>query len=395
MEHLFSFGLKKNFSIKPIQHSLQLAKIKGLEALKARLLKSIITNKLPHAQLYAGSEGSAKLALSYGITQYLYCTDKKESDSCGICSSCRKISSFTHPDVHYSFPTVSTGSSKPSISNDFLDSWRKINESGPFFNTEDWIKTIAKDENKAPNITRDETRSIINKLSLKPYEGEAKTLIIWMPEYLAGESNALLKILEEPPQKTYFILVTENPDALLATITSRTQLLKIPSYTEEETKEYLQNKYSLEAKKANQIAYLSEGNIRKAESLVESVEDNYSEIFRNWMLACYSNDLQKVSSLCDDLHKLGRVQLQLFLTNGLAILRESLLYKNIENYNVRAEQDQKDFVMKFSATLNSALIEKSYQQINEVSYHIKRNANAKIALFNLSMQMRYNFARKR
>ena len=365
----------------------------GLGFLKEKLISNVKHERLAHAQLFLGPEGSGKLGLALALTQYLYCSERNESDSCGVCSSCRKISSFTHPDVHFTYPTVS--SSKEPISANFIETWRSKLKESTYFNTSEWIKDIAADENKKPNITRRETREIISKLSLKPYEGEAKTLIIWMPEYLRNESNALLKLIEEPPQKTYFILVAENSDALLATITSRTQLVKIPKYTEEETATFLRDKYALEHKKAEQIAYLSEGNFRKAIDLVESVEDNYSEMFRDWMLACYSNNLAKVSKLADELHKLGRVQLQIFLTNGLSILRESLLYKTIDNYQIKAEQDQQDFIKKFSSTLNAMCIEKSYEQINEVIYHIQRNANGKIAIFNLSLQLRYNFVRKK
>ncbi|PCJ64949.1 MAG: hypothetical protein COA58_11805 [Bacteroidetes bacterium] len=374
---------------------VQLSQIYGLQKIKQKLLANVRDNRLPHAQLFLGPEGSGKLGLALALTQYLYCSNKSETDSCGECSSCRKISSHTHPDVHFTFPTVVKSSGKEPVSNDFLEAWRKELQESIYFNTSDWIKNIADDENKKPNITRKETRDIISKLSLKPYEGEAKTLIIWMPEYLAGQSNALLKLIEEPPQKTYFILVAENSDALLATITSRTQLVKIPKYTEEETMAFLQAKYSLDPQKAEQIAYLAEGNFRKAIDLVESVEDNYSEMFRDWMLACYSNNLKTVSSLVDSMHKLGRVQLQIFLTNGLSILRESLLYKTIDNYTIKAEKDQQDFIRKFSGTLNAACIEKSYEQINEVIYHIQRNANAKIAIFNLSLNLRYNFVRKK
>lgn len=374
---------------------MQLSQIYGLQKIKQKLLANVRDNRLPHAQLFLGPEGSGKLGLALALTQYLYCSNKSETDSCGECSSCRKISSHTHPDVHFTFPTVVKSSGKEPVSNDFLEAWRKELQESIYFNTSDWIKNIADDENKKPNITRKETRDIISKLSLKPYEGEAKTLIIWMPEYLAGQSNALLKLIEEPPQKTYFILVAENSDALLATITSRTQLVKIPKYTEEETMAFLQAKYSLDPQKAEQIAYLAEGNFRKAIDLVESVEDNYSEMFRDWMLACYSNNLKTVSSLVDSMHKLGRVQLQIFLTNGLSILRESLLYKTIDNYTIKAEKDQQDFIRKFSGTLNAACIEKSYEQINEVIYHIQRNANAKIAIFNLSLNLRYNFVRKK
>ncbi|MDB9883032.1 hypothetical protein OAD66_07870 [Bacteroidia bacterium] len=367
----------------------------GLSSIKQKLQANVRENRLAHAQLFLGLEGSGKLGLALALTQYIYCSNRSETDSCGECSSCRKISSLTHPDVHFTFPTVVKTSDKEPVSDDYIQEFRKEVLASTFFNTSDWVRVISDNQNKNPNITKKETRNIISKLSLKPYEGEAKTLIIWMPEYLAGQSNALLKLIEEPPQKTYFILVAENSEALLPTITSRTQLVKIPRYTEEETEDYLQTKYGLGSQKAEQIAYLSEGNFRKAISLVESVEDNYSTLFRDWMLACYSNNLKTVATVTDDLHKIGRVQLQIFLVNGLSILRESLLYKTITNYQIKSEKEQVDFIKKFSKTLNAANIEKSYEQINEVIYHIQRNANAKIALFNLSLNLRYNFVRNR
>ena len=373
---------------------MKFADVPGLAPIKAKLIANVQNERLAHAQLFLGPEGSGKLHLALALTQYVYCANRSDTDSCGECSSCRKISTLTHPDIHFTYPTVVKISGKEPISADYIEEWRKELLANPFMNTSDWIGKIADSENKSPNITRKETREIVTKLGMKPYEGEAKTLIIWMPEYLAEQSNALLKVIEEPTQKTFFILVAENSDRLLATITSRTQLVKIPKYSETEAQLFLQEKYNLDSKKAEQLAYLSEGNLRKAIDLVESVEDNYSEIFRDWMLACYSNNLKKVMEITEELHKLGRVQLQLFLTNGLAIMRESLLYKTITDYVIKAESDQQAFIKKFSTTLNAACIETSYEQINEVIYHIQRNANAKVALFNLSLNLRYNFIRK-
>jgi len=374
---------------------MQFGDVPGLAKLKTKLATSVNKGKLPHALLLLGNEGSGKLALAYALTSYIYCTNRQNDDSCGECSSCRKIGSHTHPDVHYTIPlTNNSTSAKKPISTDFITQWREFNKDHTFFNTADWVSVIAKDENKQPNIYREETRSILSKLSLKPYEGEAKTLIIWMPEYLKTESNALLKIIEEPPQKTYFILVAEDSDELLTTITSRSQLVKVPTYTEEETEAYLKEKYNLESTKAEQLSYLAEGNFRKAISLVESVEDNYSALFREWMVACYTNNLAKAYEIGESLHKSGRTQTQLFLTNGLAILRQSLLHKMVDNYQIKAEKEQQDFIKKFSTTLNAACIEKSYEQINEVIYQIKRNSNGKMTLFHLSLNLRYNFIRK-
>jgi DNA polymerase-3 subunit delta' len=370
---------------------MQFKDVHAYSDLKHKLVQNFKQNRIPHAQLFIGPEGCGNLSLALALTQLIYCQNPTENDSCGICSSCIKVSKLTHPDVHFTIPTIGS----KEISTSFLTEWRELVESTKHFNAVDWTSKIAKDENKALNITKEETRDIKSKLSLKPFEGEAKTLIIWMPEYLSKEGNSLLKLIEEPSQKTYFILVANNFDSLLTTITSRTQLVKVPAYTEEEIIQLLGDKYHLDHQKAESIAFLAEGNMNTAIAMVESVENNYAEMFRNWMLSCYKNNLQEVSSIMDELSKLGRTQIQLFLRNGLKILRESLLYLNIEDYEIKFEGEYKDFIKKFSNTLNAKHIESSYQQINDTIYHIQRNANAKISLFNLSLALRHNFIRKR
>ncbi|MEY2923521.1 MAG: hypothetical protein RLZZ337_61 [Bacteroidota bacterium] len=371
---------------------MRFSEVHGLADIKKKLLQNHKQNRLAHAQLFLGPEGSGNLALALALTQLIYCKNPTEEDSCGECGSCQKITKYVHPDVHFSFPTISTGS-KPSCSDDFIKEWREILSDSPYFTETEWVQKISDNENKQLNITAKETLEIIKKLSLKAYEGDAKTLIIWLPEHLRNESNKLLKIIEEPPQKTYFILVANNYDSLLPTITSRTQLVKLPAYSEQEVSSFLSNKYHLDHKKAENLAFLAEGNLNTAIKLVESVEDNYSQLFREWMLACFKNQLKQVGIITDDIAKLGRTQIQLFLKNGLKILRESLLYKTIDNYEIKFEGEYKDFIKKFSNTINAQTVEQSYQQINETIYHIQRNANAKISLFNLSLSLSQNFIR--
>jgi DNA polymerase-3 subunit delta' len=374
---------------------MKFSEVHGLADIKKKLLQNFRLNRLAHAQLFLGPEGSGNLAMALALTQLIYCQDPTEDDSCGICSSCQKIGKFMHPDVHFSFPSISTPGSKPSTSDDFIKQWREILTETPYFNETDWVQKISDNENKQLNITAKETLEIVKKLSLKAYEGKAKTLIIWLPEHLRNESNKLLKIIEEPPQKTYFILVASNYDSLLPTITSRTQLVKSPAYTELEVADFLGKKYHLDHQKAESLAFLAEGNLNSATKLVESVEDNYAQLFREWMLACYGNKIKDVGRITDDIAKLGRTQIQLFLKNGLKILRESLLYKTIDDYEIKFEGEYKDFIRKFSNTINAQLVEKSYEQINETIYHVQRNANAKISLFNLSLGLRQNFIRKK
>lgn len=370
---------------------MQFKDITGHDELKRKLAQNIQTGRVPHAQMFLGPEGSNNLALALAFIQRLFCENPLEEDSCGECSSCHKVSKLTHPDIHFTYPTAGA----KQISTNFIEEWREMVIQHPLMNVSDWMTKISKDENKTPNITREESRDIINKLSLKPFEGEAKALIIWMPEYLDKIGNSLLKIIEEPPQKTYFILVAHNYDEILPTVLSRTQLVKVQAYSNDEIKEYLHSTYGLEQSKSENIAFLADGNMREAIMMVEEVDDNYSDMFRKWMLACYSNNLQSAGSISDEVAKLGRTQIQLFLQNGLKILRETLLYLNIENYEIKFVGEYKEFIKKFSKTLNAKLIEDSYQAINDTIYHIGRNANAKISLFNLSLTLRHNFLRKK
>lgn len=369
---------------------MKFEEVLGHEELKAKLIQNVKGERIPHAQLFLGNEGCNNLGLALAYVQYLFCSNKQDSDSCGECSSCLKISKHSHPDVHYTYPTAGA----KQISTNYIEEWRSMLSEHSLFNVADWMRSISKDENKSPNITREESRDILSKLSLKPFEGDAKALIIWMPEYLDKVGNSLLKIIEEPPHKTYFILVAHQFDALLPTVTSRTQLVKVPSYTKEQICEFLKDKYKLESTKAENIAFLAEGDLRAALMMVEEVDDNYSELFRSWMLASYSNDLNTSSKLVDDLAKLGRTQIQLFLKNGLKILRETLLFKSVNDYEIKFVGEHKDFIKNLSRTLNAKLIEDSYEQINEAIYEIGRNANAKMSLFHLSLSLRHNFIRK-
>ena len=369
---------------------MRFSDIAGHTELKQQLAQLVAQNRIPHAQLFLGPEGSGNLALALAYVQLIFCANPSDGDSCGTCPSCSKIAQQAHPDLHFSFPTAGA----KQLSTNYMQEWREQIAHTPFFNVNDWMSRIAKDENKSPNITREESRDILSKLSLKPFEGEAKALVIWMPEYLDKVGNALLKIIEEPPQKTYFILVAHQFDQLLPTLTSRTQLIKVPAYDIHEIVSYLKSKYQLEAQQAERLAFLSEGNLRLAEQFVEEVDDNHAELFREWMLACYANQLHKVDQITEQLAKQGRTQIQLFLQNGLKILRETLLYLSMDGYDIKFAGEYKEFIRRFSRTVNAELIERSYQGMNETIYHIGRNANAKISLFHLSLALRHNFIRK-
>lgn len=370
---------------------MRFADIPGHLEFKRKLVDDFKQQRIPHAMMFLGNEGSAGLALALAFSQYIHCTDKLDEDSCGQCAACAKTSKWVHPDLHFSFPTVSTGASKPT-SNDFLEQWREALHDNPYLSYIDWIRRIAQ-ENKQGNITVAECHSIIKKLALQSFESEYKIMIMWLPEYLGQAGNVLLKLIEEPPKKTLFILVSNDYNKIIGTIRSRTQLFKIPTYTRQEIEAFLLS-LSVDENKANQIAYVSEGDINKALHLVEGDEGDYTEEFRTWMQLCAARKVPELMKWADQQGANGRTSNMNFLQQALRILRECMATKTIENYRIKLSEQHHAFVQKFSQYLEYKHIEYIYEEINSSIYHIQRNANAKITLFNLSLKIKENLKTK-
>ena len=222
---------------------MQFKEVIGQQKVKDYLLKSAQSDQVSHAQLFLGPEGCGNLALAIAYAQYLQCRNKGATDACGKCSSCIKANKLIHPDIHFSYPTVGS----KAKSTDFLKEWRDAVEQQPYMNVYQWLQHI-KAENKQGNITREECEAIIRKLSLRAYESTYKVLIVWMPEYLGKEGNRLLKLIEEPPVNTVFLLVAENANLILNTILSRTQQLRIHRLSDAAIKEALVERHQLSEK---------------------------------------------------------------------------------------------------------------------------------------------------
>jgi DNA polymerase-3 subunit delta' len=362
---------------------MNFSEIPGNETIKHDLIRKIQSGRVPHAQLFVGPEGSAKLALALAFSQYMHCVQPTGTDSCGVCMSCIKAAKFIHPDIHFSFPVVNRGSEKSS-SSDFIKKWRKVLDENVYMDYVQWMGIIA-EENRQGNIPVKECREIISKLALKPFESDKKTLIMWLPEYLGKEGNVLLKILEEPPEGTYFILVACHYDLILPTILSRTQLVKIQAFEENDIKRYLSENLDTIPENPDQLAFMANGSINRALQLIEDQTDNHTESFREWMLMCHGNNMLKLVSWSNQCAGLGRESVKNFLHNGLTILRECLMIRYTNAYETKVPEVQKKFVINFSKVLNRTAIEALYIKMNEAIYHIERNANAKILLFNLSL----------
>jgi DNA polymerase-3 subunit delta' len=363
------------------------SQIPGLNDIKQTLINSVNNYHIHHAQLFMGTEGSANLAMALAYATYINCESKTETDSCGQCPSCVKFNKLAHPDINFVFPISTTKQvPKDPMSSLFMKDWRTFVLENPYGSINEWGNHIGA-ENKQLNISADESRNIVKTLSLKAFEAEYKILLIWHPENMhVSAANAILKILEEPPAKTIFLLVTNNSEKLLTTILSRTQKIKIRTFTDEEIKQGLITMNQLDEKKAGQLAYMADGSLNEAFRLHKEVEEDHHVFFRDWMRICYKrNNLADLVEWGEVFHKMGREVQKSLLQYGLNMLRETLVFNYGGNELVRLQNDDLKFVEGFSKVMGESKIEGISKEINDAYYHIERNANSKIVFLDLSL----------
>lgn len=362
------------------------SQIPGLEETKLRLINAVANNHIAHAQLLSGAEGSGNLALAIAFATYINCEDRQESDSCGKCPSCSKYNKLIHPDLHFIFPVSTTKSvSKEPMSNLFMKEWRKFIAENPYGDINTWANFMGA-ENKQLNISVDEARNIVKTISLKAFEAEYKILIIWLAENMnQSAANSILKILEEPPFKTIFFLVTNNAERIIPTILSRTQRINIRSFKDEELVTALMGKQAIEEKAARQLAYLSDGNMNESLRLLNEIEEDTHGMFREWMRQCYKkNNISELVNASEEFQKKGREGQKSLFIYGLQILRECLVYPFAKDL-IRLQEEELQFVEGFSKVVTREKIEKITRHITDACYHIERNGNAKIIFLDTSL----------
>lgn len=361
---------------------MQYQQIIGQHALRQHLLHDINADRVSHAQLFLAHEGSGGLPLALAYIQYLYCQNRQPADSCGSCPACIKSQKMIHPDIHYSFPTVGS----KAKSSDFLSSWREFVPQNPYLSAYDWLQHL-KAENKQGNITAEECADIFRKLSLKSFEGGYKTLLMWLPEYLGKEGNRLLKLLEEPPDNTLFILVAENPALILSTILSRTQIVKIPRLADEEIATTLQNRYAMPAETAQTLAALAEGNLHAAMQLAENTAADHRRLLLSWLQSCLSQQGSAMLAITEQLAALGREEQKNFLQYVLYFVRKILMYQSIPNYSGGLSEQEQLLGKQLLQYLDMWAVQHLTDALSNAYTHIERNANPRILFFNLSLTL--------
>ncbi len=361
--------------------------ISGFEKEKNFLINAENKNHVAHAQLFFGSEGSPNLSLALAFISFLNCNDKVNNDSCGECPSCKKIDKMIHPDVHFIFPVAPTTKiNKNVISDLFIKEWRNFILDDPYQNVNDWFNFYGF-ENKSPNISKDESRNLIKKLTLKPFESENKIVLIWLPEYLhLYTSNALLKILEDPPPKTFFFLITNDYNRLLKTILSRVQMFKIRNFSDEELKKEILKKEDIAENELSKLILTSDGNLNQAKKIINSSNEDFLSFFKIWMRNCYSNDYAKIQLDLEWFNNQTKINKKAFLIYSLNLIRESFVIK-INSSLSRIVDEESEFIKNFSQSLNEEKTEKIILELNDSIRFLERNANPKIIFLDLSIEI--------
>jgi DNA polymerase-3 subunit delta' len=396
---------------------MQFSDIINQKEVKQQLTELVQHNRLSHALLFLGKEGSGALPLALAFAQYVICetvngkskhnigpslfsepetVDPKSevrNDSCGICTSCIKAQQLIHPDIHFSYPTVTKKPGEKPIATDFITEWREFIKLTPYGNSFDWIEMIKEKENSQGKITAEECNDIIRKLNLKSFESEYKILIMWMPEYLGNEGNKLLKLIEEPPPNTLFILVAENESLVLPTIVSRCQLIKIPELEIKDIEDALISRNKTEPATARQIAGISDGNYREALQLVQHAEEDWQSLLREWLNAILKTGPIAQTKWVEEISRLGREKQKQFLRYFNHLLEQAIRFKILIDSGKLAIDEtffngkEKDFIERLNKIAGIEQQQAIIEELDRASYYIERNANGKMLFHALTIKL--------
>jgi DNA polymerase III subunit delta' len=401
---------------------MQFAQIIGQTDLKNQLTQMVHQNRLSHALLFLGKEGTGGLPLALAFAQFITCeknplqTAKKQvitneislfgeetpepinqsaeqlTDACGQCSACKKAAQMVHPDIHYAYPVIPKKSGDKPVSTDYIIEWREFISKNPYGIAYDWLQFINA-ENKQGNITSEECNDIIHKMSLKSFESSFKILLLWMPELLGKNGNKLLKLIEEPPPDSLFILVAENDGLILPTILSRTQLVKLPILQKQDIAEALEQQEGTPKNKALQIASISEGNYHEALQHLQNADDDWEGLLRQWLNSILKAGPAAQVKCVDDFAKLGREKQKQFLkyfthlTEQCIRLLAGAPEESIEEANI-------DFAKRLNKQCDVSQLNAIATELDNASYYIERNANAKILFHALTIRLYHIISNK-
>ncbi len=352
------------------------------------MIRMVNEGRVSHAQMLAGPEGIGKLNLALAFAQYLNCSDRQEDDSCGVCSSCTKYEKLVHPDLHFVFPVVKSPKHKNPVSDSYIAEWRQFVREKKYFNLRQWYGKLESD--KQGLIYSQESQEIIKKLSLKTFEAEFKVMIIWLPEKMhVSAANKLLKLLEEPPQGTVFLLVSDDPSSVLGTIQSRSQLLKIPRIDGAAISKALVDEYSIDATEAERFAKLASGSFVAAQEIVDQSDERafFFDRFVNLMRQAYARKLFDLIDWCDEMNSQPKERLKNFLEFSLRLVRENFMMNIQEEELLYLTPEEENFSTRFSPFINDNNVLELSEEFSLAHSHLEQNGNARIILMDLCLKV--------
>lgn len=353
------------------------------------IISSAKSGRMPHAIMVCGPSGSGKLPFALALARYVCCSNPSEHDSCGQCLSCRMADKLEHPDIHFVFPVIRKKDGSSVVSDDWLPEWRQRLKVSPYFSLADWSTDMG-DPNKQPIIYTAESNEIQRKLSLKPAMDGYKVAIIWLPEKMNEEcANKLLKLVEEPPAKTLFILVSEEPEYVLPTLAGRTQRINLSPIEQRMLANYLKSRFGLTDSDAEEIARRSEGSILKAIQNISLSEEERAcfDSFTTLMRQAWRRDIRALKDWSENMASRGRERQKIFLRYAARMNRENFMANfRIPDLNYMTE-DEATFAVKFSPFINERNVIGIEELIEEAIVHIEQNVNAKMVFFDLAVRM--------
>lgn len=364
----------------------------GQEEMKAQLLQMVKDNRLPHALMFCGPAGCGKMAIALAFASYLLCSNRNESDgACGTCHQCAMLRDWQHPDLHFTYPVIrpaGTSSDHKMISDDFSTEWHQMLTGGPYFDLEEWLDYL-KADNKQPQIYVGESDDIIRKFNLKSSQGGYKISIIWLPERMNEEcANALLKLLEEPPAQSLFMMICEEPERLLETIVSRTQRLDLKKIETPTIEKALVDRRGISEEAAHRVARVANGNWLKAIRMLDSHDENKShlELFIQLMRFAYSRNIKELKKWSEALAGLERERQMQFLNFCQRMIRENFVMNfHVQELNYMTEEEE-NFSKNFSRFINERNVIPMTQAVSRAQREIAQNANGKMLFFDFAVQ---------
>lgn len=380
---------------------MQFSNIIGQDALKKQLVQLYKQNRLSHALLFMGNEGYGALPLALAFAQYVVCentginpisslfqVEEKNAasinDSCGHCAACLKSEQLAHPDIHFTYPVIPKKSGDKPLSTHYIKEWRSFIQQNAYGNLFDWLQFIGA-ENQQGNITAEECNEVIRQMNLKSFEAGYKILIIWMPELLGKEGNKLLKLIEEPPPKTLFLLVAENEELILPTLVSRCQLIKVPPIQDDAIAQALQQ-LSVAQAQAQQIASVVQGNFREAQWLIQQPANNWQQLLTDWLHILLNDEKTEQLKWIDMVASLGREKQKQFLRYIIHLL-EDAIHVRIYPQPSNMFPEEKDTAIKINKITSVSQQQAIADELNKAIYYIERNAHAKMLFHALTIKL--------